>query len=63
MMRAVLISLALAALLLGSGCATDGEENDSFNGLWRQGYGFNNPNAERIPNKEPPLNFDGSMSK
>ena len=63
MMRAVLVSLALATLLLGGGCATDGDEDDALNGLWRQGYGFNNPNAERIPNGETPLNFDGSMSK
>ena len=30
--------------------------------LWRAGYGFNNPNAERIRNGQPVLNFDGSVA-
>lgn len=28
---------------------------------WRQGYGFNNPNPDRIRNGQPVLNFDGSV--
>lgn len=28
--------------------------------LWRQGYGFNNPNPERRKQGLPLLNFDGS---
>lgn len=63
MKRAILILLTLAALLAPTGCATDGEDDPDLNDLWRQGYGFNNPNPERIRNGEPPLNFDGSESK
>ena len=28
--------------------------------LWRQGYGFGNPNPDRIRNGLEPVNFDGS---
>jgi hypothetical protein len=38
------------------------EKHDSeIDRLWRQGYGFNNPNAERIRKNQPPLNFDGTV--
>lgn len=30
--------------------------------LWHAGYGFNNPNNERMRNGEPLLNFDGSVA-
>lgn len=30
--------------------------------LWRAGYGFNNPNPERMRNGQPLLNFDGSVA-
>lgn len=44
------------------GCATDPDsEDDSLNHLWRQGYGYNNPNPDRIRRGEAPLNFDGSQ--
>ena len=33
------------------------------NPLWHQGYGFNNPNHERIKQGLPVLNFDGSVAK
>ncbi len=60
----------LAACIAFSGCRTaryeyplfdEPDEHDEWlNELWRQGYGFNNPNAERIRNGQEPLNFDGS---
>ena len=31
--------------------------------LYRQGYGFNNPNVERIRNDLPPVNLDGSVHR
>ena len=31
--------------------------------LWHQGYGFNNPNVERIKNGQPVLNFDGTVAR
>lgn len=31
--------------------------------LWHQGYGFNNPNVERIRNGQPVLNFDGTVAR
>ena len=33
------------------------------NPLWHQGYGFNNPNHERIKQGLPVLNFDGSVAE
>jgi len=27
--------------------------------LWRQGYGYNHPNVERIKDGQEPLNFNG----
>ncbi len=32
-----------------------------MNEYWREGYGFNNPNADRIRQGLKPLNFDGSQ--
>ena len=40
----------------------DEEEGFDPDELWRQGYGFNNPNPERIRNGQPALNFDGSVA-
>jgi len=37
---------------------TDHEER--IDELWRQGYGYSNPNVDRIKNSQTPLNFDGS---
>ena len=31
--------------------------------LWRNGYGFNNPNIERRRSGLAPLNFDGSVHR
>ncbi|MHB8899993.1 MAG: hypothetical protein ACYC6Y_14695 [Thermoguttaceae bacterium] len=37
-----------------SGCATDSDLKQA----WRQGYGFNNPNAERIKHGQRPTDFN-----
>ena len=37
------------------------DEETMFDQLWREGYGFNNPNPERIRQGKPPLNFDGTV--
>ena len=37
----------------------DGFETDH---LWREGYGFNNPNSDRIRAGQPVQNFDGSIN-
>jgi hypothetical protein len=39
------------------------EIKSELNGLWRQGFGFNNPNPDRISKGLPPLNSDGTESK
>lgn len=38
-------------------------EETALNQNWRSGYGFNNPNPDRIKNGKAPLNFDGSEYK
>jgi hypothetical protein len=44
--------------------AEERQKQNSFpNDLWRQGYGYNNPNNARILEGKPPQNFDGSVSK
>ncbi len=55
-MRAIGLLVAVL-LILSSGCASDREVDR----LWREGYGFNNPNPERVRNGQPPLNFDGTV--
>lgn len=52
-------SLLAATMTLTSGCASSPKESH-LDRLWKQGYGFNNPNPERIRNGQRPLNFDGS---
>ena len=61
---------SLFAVIFFSGCRavrpdyslfkTDREER--IDELWRQGYGYNNPNVDRIGNDQVPLNFDGQPS-
>ena len=38
-------------------------DETAINQNWRSGYGFNNPNPERIKNGQAPLNFDGTEYK
>ena len=61
------ITILVVACLLASGCAhfkpssrnsSDHSEFDA-DSLWRQGYGFDNPNSERLRNGQTPLNFNG----
>lgn len=53
--------LVAVGVLLSTGCASDDEYESELDRLWRQGYGFNNPNVQRIKNGEPPLNLDGTV--
>ena len=46
----------LLILLISAGCATEDKEGP-LDHLWRQGYGFNNPNYERARNDLPPVDF------
>lgn len=55
MTRALGLTLA-TALVPTSGCASSPKESH-LDRLWKQGYGFNNPNPERIRNGQKPLNF------
>ena len=59
--RLLFLLVALTALH-AAGCksAPDPQEQE-LNELWREGYGFNNPNADRIRKGLKPLNFDGSQ--
>jgi hypothetical protein len=54
------IGLIIAALMIvSSGCASSPKESQ-LDRLWKQGYGFNNPNPERIRNGQKPLRFNES---
>ena len=63
--------LALAVLILhaAGGCATDDSaqgptvsavEGNPTNELWKQGYGFNNPNVDRIRDGKKSADFQGT---
>lgn len=59
-LRGILLSLLAVAAWI-SGCATDRDErHDPVNDLWRQGYGANNPNADRIRQNKPPVDLNES---
>ena len=51
--------IALLLLLFCAGCAS--KRDSEIDRLWRQGYGFNNPNPDRIQQGLPPVNFDGTV--
>jgi len=56
MFRRCWLNLLLGVIItIAAGCAS--EEYDRDNALWRQGYGFNNPNAARIRQGKAPLDF------
>jgi hypothetical protein len=65
MRRTILFLLLLISV--GGGCrvsspvkSTDrGKDEFCADTLWRQGYGFNNPNLERMRTGLKPVNFDG----
>ncbi|MFT5324384.1 MAG: hypothetical protein ACI8P0_002246 [Planctomycetaceae bacterium] len=48
--------VVLATLVITAGCASTPKESH-LDRLWKQGYGFNNPNPERIRNGQKSLNF------
>lgn len=74
--RTLILLTAYVCLLSVMGCAgfreyrrEEAEERklaerersaDWLNSNWKSGYGFNNPNAERIRQGLEPVNFDGS---
>jgi hypothetical protein len=71
-MRGSLGQLAILCCLLASlhlaGCAAPDTKDNStddidMDRLWREGYGFNNPNAERIRQGLPPLDYSGRVSR
>ena len=52
-----ILSLLVATLCLG-GCVTGRDKSaDNLNTLWKQGYGFNNPNPDRIKKGLKPVDF------
>lgn len=53
------IAICLAAVFFCGGCASDRDsiQNDHLNSLWKQGYGYGNPNAERISSGQEPESF------
>jgi hypothetical protein len=62
--------IVLGCLVWCAGChnyrMTDwfnNERDRKVDRLWQQGYGYNNPNPNRIRDGQPPLNFDGSHSR
>ena len=38
-------------------------EETEIDRLWQQGYGYNNPNPDRIKKGQPVLNFDGKVAR
>lgn len=57
-MRAIGVCLVLS-LLMSVGCASRRDRDETaMDALWKQGYGYNNPNAERIRKGLPPVSFD-----
>ncbi len=57
----VKFALTLCCMLLLCifwGCSSSRESN--LDNLWQQGYGFNNPNVERIREGKPPVDFRGN---
>lgn len=49
-------------IVLTAGCSSR-REHTVFDRLWWEGYGFNNPNPDRIRRGLPPLDFDESVDR
>jgi hypothetical protein len=64
-MHRLLLVAVLCTSFACTGCSTRRNEgsDDHVDRLWRQGYGYKNPNPERVRQGLPPLNFDGSEHK
>jgi hypothetical protein len=58
MKRAFGLLLAISLLISPDSASTPQESH--LNRLWKQGYGFNNPNPERIRSCQKPFNFGES---
>lgn len=63
----ILLYLVIPLLFVAGGCAQmqgtrSGRSEIQFDAdsLWRQGYGFNNPNPQRHREGKSTVNFDGS---
>ena len=57
----LLLFVAISVSLVG--CASDDHHDNELDQLWRQGYGFHNPNIGRMQKGQPPLSFDGTVYK
>lgn len=71
MARIIYVLLVVAGVCIAPpGCKSDQkqpenkvlkEQSETLNKMWLEGYGFNNPNAQRpVERREPVQNFDGS---
>ena len=49
--------LIVVLVALTSGCVSNSDSDSELESLWEQGYGFNNPNAERLKKGLPPEEF------
>ncbi|MCA9067414.1 MAG: hypothetical protein KDA84_00725 [Planctomycetaceae bacterium] len=59
-------SLWLFSILLITltGCPSKEKKKDTYmDQLWREGYGFNNPNADRRKEGLAPVDMDGSVHR
>lgn len=59
MPRWLFYTILLATCVNLAGCAADREDRE-VDQLWRDGYGYRNPNPERAKRGQPLLNFDGT---
>ena len=67
LMLKTLIFVALMIAVAFPGCRTfrpdyslsKSEHEKRIDELWRQGYGYNNPNVDRKSDLQEPTNFDG----
>jgi hypothetical protein len=53
----------IGCLLLGCSSTPKSQNEEELNRLWRAGYGFNNPNADRIRQGKEPVDFLGPKPK
>lgn len=59
------VGYGMAKSIIENTPGIDDDEDDGFDPepLWHQGYGYNNPNNERIRKGQPVLNFDGTEAR
>ena len=63
--KPIVAFLMILMLALSLGCANRNRSSSGFDAdsLWKQGYGFNNPNPQRLKDGLAPVNFDGRTDK